>query len=184
MSAKKRYRSLWVFLHWLMALLVFVTFGIGLASLGKASPNDGKIIPVAIHMILGIAILVIVIFRYILRVLVYNPPRNAKTRSIGIRKLAFLDQLSLYVHPLLYLFSALMAVLGILIAVPADLFTVVFARSGGQLPQDFYIFPTRTWHGTFSLVLMMLIAQHVLVAIFHQFLKGENFIGRMWFPRK
>jgi cytochrome b561 len=31
---------------------------------------------------------------------------------------------------------------------------------------------------------MLLIIQHVLVAIFHQFIKGENFIGRMWFTKK
>jgi cytochrome b561 len=182
MSAKKRYRPLWVILHWLMAALVFVTFGIGLLSLAYHPNNETKLVPLGIHMVLGIAILIIVVTRYILRVLVFHPARRAANTSTQRGKnQPILDQLSVYVHPLLYLFSALMAILGIAIAIPADLFSTIFARSGAALPADFYIYPARSWHGTLSLVLLLLIAQHVLVAIFHQFLKGENFLGRMWF---
>ena len=192
MSAKKRFRPLWVILHWLMALLVFITFGIGLLRLGKTASSNGMIVPLTVHMILGIAILLIVTARYILRVLVFKPPKRAATAPAlnssqpgrYPKKTPFLDQMSVYVHPLLYLFSALMALLGIAIAIPADLFGIVFAHSGTQLPVNFYIYPARSWHGTLSLILLLLIAQHVLVAIFHQFLKGENFLGRMWFTKK
>ncbi|MCX6079762.1 MAG: cytochrome b/b6 domain-containing protein [Chloroflexi bacterium] len=185
MSNKKRYRPLWVSLHWLMAALVFVTFGIGLTSLGKTASSTGKLIPLAVHLILGIAILLIVVFRYILRVLVFMPLKRTSAAPVpSLKKTPFLDQLSFYVHPLLYLFSALMALLGIAIALPANLFPLIFAHAYGQLPPDFYIYPARSWHGSLSLVLLVLIAQHVLVAIFHQFLKGENFLGRMWFTKK
>jgi cytochrome b561 len=194
MSAKKRYRPLWVILHWLMALLIFTTFGIGVISLGKATNSNasGRLIPLAVHMTLGIAILLIVIIRYILRVLVFKPPKRATSApTFSDRKTSFLDQLSIYVHPLLYLFSALMAILGIAIAMPADLFAIVWSLGVNpglnpqmQIPVDFFIYPARAWHGTLSLVLMLLITQHVLVAIFHQFLKGENFMGRMWFTKK
>jgi cytochrome b561 len=185
MSAKKRYRPLWVILHWLMALLVFTTFGIGLLSLTKTASPVGMFIPLAVHMVLGIAILLIVIARYILRVLVFKPPKRVGAApGVMVRKVPLLDQMNAYVHPLLYLCSALMALLGVAIAIPADLFAIIFARSGGQLPLDFYIYPARSWHGTLSLVLMLLIGQHVLVAVFHQFLKGENYLGRMWFTKK
>jgi cytochrome b561 len=185
MSAKKRFRSLWVILHWLMALLVFGTFGIGLLSLVNTPNTSAKLVPLAVHMALGIAILVIVIFRYGMRLWIYPPPRRAASAAHPTaKKELLLDQLTRYVHPLLYLFTALMALLGIAIALPADLFSTVFARSGAPLPADFYVYPARTWHGTLSLVLMLLIAQHVLVAIFHQFIKGENFLGRMWFTKK
>ena len=185
MSAKKRFRPLWVILHWLMAALVFTTFGIGLTSLTKTTPSSGKYVPLAIHIVLGISILLIVIARYILRLLVFRPPKQANpAQGLRMKKLPLLDQLSIYVHPLLYLFTALMALLGLAIAIPADLFNKVYARSGGPLPVDFYIYPARSWHGTLSLILMLLVAQHVLVAVFHQFLKGENFLGRMWFTKK
>ncbi|MEI7848855.1 MAG: cytochrome b/b6 domain-containing protein [Chloroflexota bacterium] len=189
MSAKQKYRPLWVSLHWLMALLIFITFGIGLASLSTQAKGTagGKLIPLSIHIILGIAILVIVLIRYILRMLVFakRARRTGSATKLVVKKAPFLDQLSVYVHPLLYLLTALMAVLGIAIALPANLFTIIWFRAAGSpaaaIPTDFYVYPARVWHGTLSLLLMLLIVQHVLVAIFHQFLKGENFLGRMWF---
>lgn len=185
MSAKKRYRPLWVILHWLMALLIFAAFGIGLLSLVNTSNTGQKLVPLAVHMTLGLAILLIVTLRFLMRMLIYKPVRRtASTPAISAKKNLFLDQLTPYVHPLLYFFTALMALLGVAIALPANLFPIVFGRSGASLPANFYVFPTRTWHGTISLVLMLLIVQNVLVAIFHQFLKGENFLGRMWFTKK
>jgi cytochrome b561 len=192
MSAKQKYRPLWVSLHWLMALLIFITFGIGLASLSTQANGTatGKLIPLSIHIILGIAILVIVVGRYILRVLVFTPARRTVSATkLILKKTPFLDSLSVYVHPLLYLLTALMAVLGIAIALPANLFSIIWTQSQGSpaasIPTDFYVYPARVWHGTLSLLLMLLIVQHILVAIFHQFLKGENFLGRMWFtPRE
>lgn len=185
MSAKKRFRPLWVTLHWLMALLVFTTFWIGLSNLANQPNTQAKVIPLAVHMILGITILLIVIARYMMRILIYSPPKRAASApSVTAKKKLFLDQLTPYVHPLLYLITGLMALLGIAIALPANLFSTIFVHTGAPLPANFYIYPARTWHGTLSLVLMVLIAQHVLVAIFHQFIKGENYLGRMWFTKK
>jgi cytochrome b561 len=185
MSAKKRFRPLWVTLHWLMALMVFGTFGIGLSSLANHPNTSAKIIPLAVHMVLGITIFLIVIVRYIMRILIYQPPRRASSApAITAKKVLFLDQLTPYVHPLLYLLTGLMALLGIAIALPANLFSTVFLHTGAPLPADFYVYPARIWHGTLSLILMLLIAQHVLVAVFHQFIKGENYLGRMWFTKK
>jgi cytochrome b561 len=183
-SAKKRFRPLWVSLHWLMAFLVFFTFGIGLLSLANTPNTSAKFLPLGVHMAVGIAILLIVVVRYGMRVLIYKPQKRIATSPSALSKTKpFLDQLSVYVHPLLYLVTALMAALGIAIAFPANLFAAVFARSGAALPANFYEFPARAWHGTLSLGLMLLIVQHVLVAVFHQFIKGENFLGRMWFTK-
>ncbi len=177
---KRRFRPLWVTLHWLMALLVFTTFAIGLLDLTTPTNTNAKIIPLGIHMALGIAILLLVIARYLMRIFIYKPslrPKNAK-------KQIFLDQVKPYVHLLLYFGTALMALLGIAIAIPADLFSIVWGRSGAALPTSFYIYPARALHGTFSVFLLLLIVQHVLVAVFHQFIKGENYLGRMWFNKR
>ena len=185
---KTRFRPLWVLLHWLMALLVFVTFGIGLLNLVNQPNTDAKIVPLGIHMALGISILLLVIARYSLRLLVFKPPQRSSSiptsASIPARKkIILLDRLTPYVHILLYLCTGLMALLGLLIAIPADLFPTVWGGSGAALPASFYIYPARAWHGTLSLILALLIAQHVLVAIYHQFIKGENYLGRMWFNK-
>jgi cytochrome b561 len=181
MSLKKRYRPLWIILHWLMALLVFAAFGIGLFSLVNTPNTDAKRLPLGIHLALGIAILVLVSARYILRIFVFAPARRDNSApALSAKKKLLLDQLNVYVHPLLYLFTALMSLLGLAIAFPADLF-----NPAAPLPADFYVYPTRAWHGTVSLILLLLIVQHVLVAIFHQFIRGENYLGRMWFaPRR
>ncbi len=179
MTVKKRLRPLWVVLHWLMALLVFVTFGIGLLSLVNTPNTGAKLVPLGTHMALGIAILLLVIVRYGLRLLVFKPPAAPSSP----KKLIFLDRMTPYVHTLLYLCTGLMALLGLSIALPADLLSIVWGNSGVPLPPSFYIYPARVWHGTLSLVLMLLIVQHVLVAVFHQFIKGENYLGRMWFNK-
>ena len=183
MSLKKRYRPLWVILHWLMALLVFITFGIGLLDLTKTTDSSVKLVPLTVHILLGLSILLIVLGRYILRLLVFKPLKRAAAPVLSLKKTPLLDQLSVYVHPLLYLLTALMALLGIAIALPADLFSTILTGATAHIPPDFYIYPARTWHGTLSLILMLLITQHVLVAVFHQFIKGENFLGRMWFTK-
>ncbi len=189
MSPKSRFRPLWVILHWLMAALVFLTFGIGLFSLANNPNTNAKMIPLGFHMAIGIAILLIVTLRYGLRLLVFKPARRAgpAANSLARKKPILLDRMTPYVHVLLYFFTALMALLGIGIALPANLFSIVWLRSGAPLPADFYIYPARIWHGVLSLFLMLLIAQHVLVAVYHQFMRGENYLGRMWFapsPRK
>ena len=183
MSAKRRFRPLWVSLHWLMALLVFTTFGIGLLSLANHPNTDAKLVPLGLHMALGISILLIVVLRTILRMLVFKPARGPGSVRPGPakKKPILLDRMTPCVHVLLYFLTALMALLGISIALPADLFSIVWLRSGAALPADFYVYPARIWHGALSLVLMLLIAQHVLVAVYHQFLRRENYLGRMWF---
>jgi len=186
MSLKKRYRPLWVTLHWLMAALVFTTFGIGLLSLANHPNTSAKLVPLGLHMALGIAILLIVVFRYILRLLVFNPPQRKAPAPLSParRQPILLDRLTPLTHNLLYFLTALMALLGIAIALPADLFSTVWGASGAALPADFYVYPARAWHGALSLFLMFLVALHVLVAVYHQFLRGENYLGRMWFTPK
>lgn len=182
---KKTARNLLIVIHWLSAVLILSAFAIGLFSLVNR-PNDGtKIIPLAVHISLGISILILTLIRYFVRLKVYPSwSKIFSAKPATGKKELLLDQLSKFVHPLLYIFVLLMAGLGLAIAFPADLFNIVFGVSGQPLPVDFYVFPARDWHGIISLVLMVLISQHVLVALFHQFIKGEDFIARMWFVKE
>jgi cytochrome b561 len=77
-----------------------------------------------------------------------------------------------------------MAVVGLWLAVPTALFDILFLGIESPCRPIFTPYPARVWHGTLSLVLMLLIGQHILAFIDHQFLRGENFIGRMWFTKK
>lgn len=179
-----RYRPYYIILHWLSALLVFLAFFIGLAALANTPNNDEKLLPLGVHLTLGVLILILTVARFIVRSMMGRPVyRIQQPAAAKNRKVPLLDLLSGYVQPLLYLFTFLMAVVGIAIALPADLFTIAFTGSNQPLPIDFYVYPARVWHGTLSLILMLLIGQHILSFVYHQFLRGENFIGRMWFQQ-
>lgn len=181
-----RYRPWYVILHWASALLVLLAFLIGLVSLAN-QPNDGaKLVPLGVHVVLGILILLLTLARLIVRALMGRPVyRIERPAASGRRKVPLLDLLSVYVQPLLYLFTFLMAAVGIWLSIPTDLFEILFLGSEKSLPPDFYAYPARVWHGTLSLVLMLLIGQHILAFVYHQFLRGENYFGRMWFaPRR
>jgi cytochrome b561 len=180
-----RYRPIYVALHWVSALLILLAFLIGLISLANQPNDERKLIPLGIHVALGIGILALSIARVIVRSLMGRPVHKIRQPTAGKqRKVPLLDVLSVYVHPLLYLFTFLMSVAGIWLAIPTELFGILFLGSEKSLPPDFYAFPARAWHGTLSLVLMVLIGQHILAFVYHQFLREENFIGRMWFTKK
>ena len=176
---RRRLRPLWVILHWLTAVLVVTNFAIGLLSLTTDTNTDEKLGALGVHIVLGIGILLLIMARFTLRMFVFKPamrPTNANGQIL-------LDRLTTYVHMLLYLGTALMSLLGLAIALPADLFSILSGKSGAALPVSFYVYPARSLHGVLSLVLLLLIGQHVLAAVYHQFIEWENYLGRMWFTK-
>jgi len=180
-----RYRPLYVALHWASAVLVLLAFLIGLVSLANQPNDESKLVPLAAHIVIGVLILVLTVARFIVRGLIGRPVyRIERPVAAGRRKIPLLDVLSVYVQPLLYLFTFLMALVGIWLALPTNLWGILFLGNDKPLPADFYAYPARIWHGTLSLVLMLLIGQHLLAFVYHQFLRGENFIGRMWFHKQ
>ena len=176
---RRRLRPLWVTLHWLTAVLVVTNFAIGLLSLTTDTNTDEKLGALGVHIVLGIGILLLIMARFTLRIFVFKPAM----RPTNANKQILLDRLTPYVHILLYLGTALMSLLGLAIALPADLFSILWGGSGAALPASFYVYPARSLHGVLSLVLLLLIGQHVLAAVYHQFIKGENYLGRMWFTK-
>jgi cytochrome b561 len=175
------YWPIYVTLHWLSAIFVLAAFLIGLLSLANTPNDEQKMLPLALHIGLGLALMLLTLLRLWVRAQMGHPVHQIRLPAAAGKKPILLDLLSVYVKPLLYLMTFLMSVLGVWIALPANLFEIVFFHSGVPLPQDFYIYPARAWHGSISLVLMILIGQHILAFVFHQFIRGENFIGRMWF---
>lgn len=70
MESPKRYSPVLVSLHWLIALLVFVNIYLGLFVFEPALRGGGFRIPestLAIHMAVGIGILVLIVLRFFVR---------------------------------------------------------------------------------------------------------------------
>jgi cytochrome b561 len=173
MNTPSRYHPLQVTLHWLIVALVTATFVLGRYMSGQ--PNEAaKVTLLAIHMTIGIATLVAMVVRLIVR-LRLPQPAPATTGN------PFLDVVGKIVHWGLYLIIFLLAISGISLSLQAGLIPIVFGGSGGALPADFFAFRARAFHGLLTRTLLVFLALHIGAVIFHAVARRENLLRRMWY---
>jgi cytochrome b561 len=173
MNTPARYHPLHVTLHWLIVALVTGAFLLGRYMSGQ--PNEAaKVTLLAIHMTIGIATLVAMVVRLIVRLRLPQPaPATAGN--------AFLDLVSKIVHWGLYLIIFLLAVSGISLSLQTGLLPIVFGGSGAALPADFFAFRARAFHGLLTRTLLVFLALHIGAVIFHAVARRENLLRRMWY---
>lgn len=173
----KRYHTSLVTLHWLLALLMLVELGLGSTFL-KHFSNDmpEKLLALRNHMVAGGLILLLTLIRLMVRLKTEHPT----PASVGN---AALDRSAVYGHYGLYLLTVLMATSGITLAAQANLLAVVF-EGIGSLPVNFSGFSARVAHGWIAKCLIALITVHVLAALYHQYIRRDELLSRMWFGRK
>jgi cytochrome b561 len=176
MSTPKRYHPLLVTLHWLIAALVIFNLLLGFTQLGATPNDDAKIQALSLHMPIGISLLVLMIVRLFVRF--FTPKPEPATAGNPI-----LDKIGVVVHYLLYIVVLAMGLTGMGTSALAGLTAIVFERTG-TLPPDFAVFPPAIGHGFFSYVLSGLVALHVGAALFHQFIRRDNLLSRMWFGKE
>lgn len=171
----KRYHPAHVTIHWLMALLVVMMLGIGKFAMPGVSPQDPqKVMMLQSHTFIGGAIAVLLIIRV---VLLFTTKRPAPADAGN----AILNWVGKAVHILLYVLLIGMAVSGLGLFQMANL-PAVF--SGTQpYPPNFFDYLPRGGHGLFSWLLLALVALHVGAALFHQFIRKDNLLTRMWFGK-
>jgi cytochrome b561 len=171
----KRYHSVLVVLHWLLALMIVTGLIMGgkvLAATPNAAPE--KLFYLKMHMSGGMTILVLMIVRLLLRFVTTKPPHA----DIGH---TLVNKLGVATHYVFYLVVILMAASGIAIANIAGLADIVFGQSGASLPETFDDLPPRMAHGFLGFVLTVLITGHVLAFLYHQYVRKDGLFSRMWF---
>lgn len=174
-NTNTRYHPLQVSLHWLVVILIFTTFLLGKYMSGL--PNaSGKIPLLGIHMALGFITLVVVVVRFIARL---RLPRPASVTTGS----AILDWVGKAVHDALYLLVFLMALSGMSLSLQSSLLPAVLGTSGATLPADFFEFRARVLHGFIAPALLVLIALHIVAALYHQFALRDNLLSRMWYGK-
>lgn len=173
-----RYHPALVTLHWLLAALVLLSLAMGMVQLEEI-PNDSpeKIGALAGHMIAGVSILVLMVIRAVVRLRTAHPPRATAGN-------AWLDRLARFNHLALYVLVIAMALSGITLSLQAGLPAIVFGGSGAPLPGTFAAFWPRIVHGAIAQGLAVLVLLHILAALFHQFVRRDNLIARMWFGKR
>lgn len=173
-----RYHPALVALHWLLAIMLIAGLAIGTFLLDPIPESEpAKIDALRSHMIAGIAILILMIVRLVVRLRTSHPPEA----DIGN---ALLNRLSKWAHWALYLAVFGLIASGIGMSILAGLPPIVFGGSGDPLPASFNDLPPRAAHGLFATLLMLLIAGHVLAALYHQFVRKDGLFSRMWFGKR
>jgi cytochrome b561 len=171
MSAQppKRYSPLWVTLHWVIALLVFAAFYLGAST--EDIPLAQKVGILRWHMPIGIAVLVLMAVRFVIRL---RTPRPEPVTAGN----AFLDKVGEWTHYLLYILAVLMPLTGIMLSLAFNLAPVVFGGQG-SLPRDL----SPMLHGLIDPLFALLILLHILAALYHQFIRKDNLLARMWYGK-
>jgi cytochrome b561 len=164
-----RYHPVLVILHWLLAALILFSLAMGMLSLARI-PNDVplKLFALRGHMVAGMLILALTLVRLAVIAFTSRPPTPSLASRLG--------------HASLYVAVILMAASGIALAVQAGLPDVVFGERGA-LPASFSAFVPRAVHGVLAWILLILIAGHVLAALYHQVVRRDNLMRRMGFGR-
>jgi len=174
----KRYHPLLVSLHWLLAVLILFSLFAGSIILADM-PNDNpdKIAILKVHIISGLVILVLMLLRLFVRIKM-DTPEAIDTGDV------FINKTGKYSHILIYVLVFLIVGSGLGTAILADLSDIVFFGSGEALPETFDDLPPRIAHGVLTKILIVTIVLHFLATMWHQFIRKENVLSRMWFGRR
>jgi cytochrome b561 len=173
-----RYHPALVALHWFLAAFIVLALALGMFVL-KAIPNASpqKLEALRAHMIGAGVIAALMLVRFAIRMLSARPePATAGHPA--------LDRLAKVSHLAFYGLVAGMVATGLATALLAGLPAIVFGGSGAPLPESFTVFPTRVVHGLIAKALAALIALHVAAALYHQFVRRDGLLARMWFGRR
>lgn len=175
-SLPARYHPVHVALHWLIALMVIGAFAVGMTLL-DSTPNSApeKVTYLQYHAAWGQLLALLLIARLITRFVFKRPaPADAGNK--------FLNFTAKAVHFLLYAGVFLMLFSGGNMSMQAGLMNVF--QGQGSLPEDFFVYPARSMHGLMFSSLFILILLHVGAALYHQFIRKDHLLSRMWFGKR
>lgn len=172
MSEMKRYSTMMVLLHWVLAIFILGAIFIGAFILDDMeNTNPQKITLLQIHMFVGVSILLLTVLRLIVRLRTPQPPPASSHNKL-------FDMIAKGMHHLLYLLTLLAALAGVALAYTADLSAIVFKHIG-TLPKDFEDYLAHEIHGIFAQLLLLTIFLHVAAALYHQFILKDGLLSRM-----
>ena len=166
------YDRLSVALHWLMALMIFGLYALGLAVDLFDKPQRPAVIN--LHAVFGVILLLLLVLRVVWRATHRKPPYPAGMSAL-LRKAAAAG------HGLVYLLIALIPILGLraffLRGRPLD-FGLLQIPSPWDANRDMAHEVTEI-HGLLAHVLIAAVVLHALTALYHQLVLRDNLLARM-----
>ncbi len=168
-SAALRYDRVAIALHWIMAVLIVVVGVLGL--LHDSWPRRSQAFWINLHALIGLSVWSLIVVRLGWR-LRHPPPVPPPETGV----------LTYAVHLLLYLLVFVIPLVGIVTfiwhgrAFDFGLFKVDFGVRANRA----IFHPTEDIHGYLAYLLFALIGLHVLAALWHQFVRRDRLMQRMW----
>jgi len=171
-STSNQYGTVVVTIHWLTAILVLALIATGFRASGleDAAAKAGLL---RAHISMGVLILLLTGAR-----VVWWWLADKKPDPVAMPR--WQDLLARAVHVGLYIVIFGMAASGIGMIALSGAGPVIFGAVSGSLP-DFTDFAPRTPHGIGARLMGVLFALHAGAALYHQFVKRDRLLGRMWY---
>ena len=171
----RRYHPVLVVLHWLLAFLIIAQLAGGYFVVSRMLNADpAKLGVLKIHMLIGMAVFLLMLIRFFVRLFTAHPPPSAEQQQ-GIGRLRS------PVHWLFYMLVLLMVGSG---WYTGYLISDAYATPGATLPAGLPQLPSRMFHAWTALVLFLLIVLHIAAAM-REYLTGDrNIFGRMGFGQR
>lgn len=173
-TTPKRYHPVHVALHWLVAFLTIFLLAVGLLVFPR-TPNAEEAQLLGVHKMAGILLGLFMMIRLITRFVFKRPP----PADAGHPALNLIGRV---VHFLLYAGVFAMMFSGDSLDEAYGLENIL--KTGqGTIPENLFIYPERALHGNLAYVMIGLVALHIGAALYHQFIRKDNLISRMWFGK-
>jgi cytochrome b561 len=133
---------------------------------------------IGIHMIFGIIVLVLLIVRLLVRWRTQHP----EWLTAGNQ---FFDWVGNLTHWGLYILTFAMTITGIILADQRGILARTFGVGSTPTPGSFRRggFSLGMFHGGIWTLLLLLIILHVGAALYHQFVRKDHLLQRMWFGK-
>lgn len=174
MTGKGAYTRTAVYLHWVMALLVFVTFPVGLVMSDMALSPD-KLRMLSYHKWLGVTVFLLVMVRLVWRAM-------HKPASLDIPMPQWQRIAAKAVHVLLYVLLFAIPLSGWLMSSAKGFQTVYL----GILPLPDLLSKDKVLgdalsalHEVLNITLLLLVVSHIGAALKHQFIDRDATLSRM-----
>jgi cytochrome b561 len=172
-STPDHYGDMAVSIHWISAVLILMLIGSGFRGTAAVDPA-AKAAILRIHVLIALGVLALTVVRIVWWWRFDRKPRPLAGSPYWQERAAQVGHVLFYVVLLGTIASGIgmMALSG---AAP-----MIFGGEGSLLP-DFWKYPPRVPHGIGARLLIVLLVLHVSAAFYHQFVRRDGLMRRMWF---
>ncbi|MBI5005815.1 MAG: cytochrome b/b6 domain-containing protein [Nitrosomonadales bacterium] len=169
----KQYSKRTAILHWLIFLLVVAAFYFG-HQLEESKDGAQKLSLYPLHFLIGDLILLLTLVRLYFRKKDGEPaPANANP---------LLNKVAAATHVLTNLTVIAVVISGMATAATSGVVTALKANDPSLIP-DFHTVAAKGFHELFIGVLFLLVAFHVVAALYHQFIVRDSLMRRIMIKR-